>query len=211
MSIESQLKSRVIDQFGHPRGLYGRIAGRIMSTRDTNVARNQWIAEVLQPPAGSQILEIGHGPGLAIEALLPRLVGGHITGLEISELMSRSAARRNEAAIADGTAEFRIGDSADPPTDLRDFDLILAVNATMFWTDPAAAVHELVSRLSPGGDIVFVYMPPPTSTETAEAVAASTAELFSTAGLVDIRHHDMDYEPKTIATRATRPIHSSTA
>jgi len=204
MNIKAQLTSRVVLQFRHPRGPYGRIAGRIMSTRDTNVARNRWIAEILQPPAGAQILEIGHGPGLAIQALLPRLDGGHVTGLEISELMSRSAARRNKAAVASGRVDFRIGDSADPPADLTEFDLIFAVNATMFWTDPVAAVAELQTRLTPGGEIVFVYMPPPTSTEPAEAVAARTAELFTAAGLVAVEHQDMDYEPKAIATRATR-------
>ncbi len=203
MSIKSHVRTRVIDQFHHPRGLYGRIAGRIMATRETNVARNQWIAEILDPPAGARILEIGHGPGIAIEALVPHLDGGHITGLEISELMSSTAARRNKDAVARGDVDFRVGDSASPPADLTDLDIIYAVNAAMFWTAPAEAIAELISRLSPGGELVFVFMPPPTSTESAETVAALTAEQFAAAGLIDIRHQEMDYEPKAIATRAT--------
>jgi SAM-dependent methyltransferase len=206
MSVRSHVMTRVIDQFHHPRGIYGRIAGQIMATRDTNVARNEWIAEILDPPSGARNLEIGHGPGIAIEALVPRLVGGHITGLEISELMSRAAAKRNDQAIARGIVDFRVGDSVNPPTDLSGFDVIYAVNASMFWTDPVAAITELTSRLNPGGEIVFVYMPPPTSSDSAAAIAAETAELFATAaGLIDIRHDETSFEPTAIATRGTRP------
>lgn len=205
MSIKSHVMTRVIDQFHHPRGLYGRIAGRIMATRETNVARNHWIPEILHPPAGARILEIGHGPGLAIEALVPHLNRGTITGLEISELMSKTAARRNKAAVDSAVVDFRVGDSANPPTDLTGFDIIYAVNASMFWPEPADAIAELVSRLKPGGEIVFVYMPPPTSTETADAISAETAEKFATAGLIQIDRDEFRHKPTAIATRGTRP------
>ncbi len=204
MSIKTHVFDRVVEQFHHPRGLYGRVAGRIMATRESNVSRNRWIAGILRPAPGARILEIGHGPGVAIEALVPHLDGGHLTGLEISELMSRSAARRNKRAVASGVVDFRVGDSADPPDDLRDFDLIYAVNASMFWADPAAAVDELASRLAPGGELVFAFMPPPTSTSSAEEVADYTGQLFARVGLTDIRHEEMNSEPPTIATRGTR-------
>ncbi len=205
MSIKSYVMARVIDQFHHPRGMYGRVAGRIMATRDTNVARNHWIAEIIGPPAGVSILEIGHGPGLAIEALLPSLDGGHITGLEISDLMSRSAAKRNKDAVERGDVDFRVGDSANPPPELTGYDIIYAVNASMFWPEPLVAITELASRLSTGGEMVFVYMPPPTSTDSAQAVAAETAEHFAAAGLTNIGHDEMSFDPIAIATRGTRP------
>ena len=201
MSIKDQLRSRAIQQFGHPRGPLGLVVGRILTTRDTNVARNRWVADTIEPPPRARILEIGHGPGLAIEALWPRLDdGGHITGLEISTLMHRAATRRNRAGIAAGRVDLRLGDSANPPADLTGFDLIYGVNATMFWSDPEAAATELASRLVPGGELRFTFMAPPTSTEPADTVAARTAELFRSVGLVDITHREMDYEPKAIAT-----------
>lgn len=204
MSIKSHATTRVIDQFHHPRGFYGRIAGRIMTTRDTNVARNQWVAEILHPDPGDRILEIGHGPGLAIAALVPCLRGGHLTGLEISELMSRSAARRNRRAVSAGVVDFRVGDSGCPPTDLDGFDMIYAVNATMFWTEPAVAIAELGSRLAPGGEMVFVYMPPPTSTMSAEDFAADTGGHFAATGLTNVSHERFDHQPAAIATRGRR-------
>ena len=205
MFITSHLRQQVTNQFHHPRGVYGRVAGRIMARRQSNVARNQWIAEILDPPPGARILEIGHGPGLAIESLASRLDDGHIIGLEISSLMSRAASRRNRAHERDSRVEFRVGDSANPPSDLTGFDLIYGVNATMFWSDPEAAITTLISRLKPGGELVFTYMPPPTATESADDVAAGTRDLFAAAGLVDLSHDTMHGQPTAIATRGRRP------
>lgn len=198
------IKDRVIANFHHPKGIYGRIAGRIMSTRDSNVSRNRWVAEILDPSPEASICEIGHGPGLAIEHLWPRLTTGRIVGVEVSELMSRTAARRNAAGVQAGRVEFHVADSASLPAGLHDFDLIFGVNASMFWPDPQAAIEGLVDRLAPGGELVLVFMPPPTSDEAASSVAAELAERFAVAGLVDIRHDQMDYEPPAIATRGRR-------
>ena len=130
MSIKQRIRNNVIAQFSNPRGTYGRIAGRIMSTRQTNVTRNAWIAEILNPPPGAHILEIGHGPGLAIEHLVPTIGDGHITGLELSPLMSQTAARRNRDAVRTGVVDFRIGDSSNPPPDLHSLDIIFGVNSS---------------------------------------------------------------------------------
>ncbi|GJM39013.1 MAG: hypothetical protein DHS20C19_23800 [Acidimicrobiales bacterium] len=198
------IKERVIANFPHPKGVYGRIAGRIMSSRDSNVARNHWVAEILEPSPDASICEIGHGPGLAIEHLWPRLTTGHIVGVEVSELMSRTAARRNRAGVRAGRVDFRVADSASLPADLDDFDLIFGVNASMFWPDPEAAVNELAKRLAPDGELVLVFMPPPTSDQSAASVAAGYAEQFAAAGLVDVQHDQMDYEPPAVATRGRR-------
>lgn len=202
--IRDRIRVRVIANFHHPRGFYGWIAGRIMSTRDTNVARNVWVADILAPAPGARVLEIGHGPGIAIEHLVPNLTTGHIVGVEISELMSRTAARRNRAGVQAGKVDFRIADSSDLPADLDGFDLIFGVNASMFWKDTQAAISSLVERLAPGGELVLVFMPPPTSDASAAAVAADYAECFAAAGLAEVRHDEMEYDPPAIATRGRR-------
>jgi SAM-dependent methyltransferase len=198
------IKEHIIENFRHPRGLYGRIAGRIMSTRDSNVRRNIWVADVLAPAPDARICEIGHGPGIAIEHLWTKLTTGHIVGVEISELMSRTAARRNRAGVQDGKVDFRVADSAGLPSDLDGFDLIFGVNASMFWADTQAAIDGLVERLAPAGELVLVFMPPPTSDESAASVAAAYARHFVTAGLIDVRHEEMDYIPPAMATRGRR-------
>lgn len=199
------IKERVIANFRHPKGIYGAIAGRIMATRDSNVARNRWIADLLDPSPDALICEIGHGPGLAIEHLWPRLTTGRIVGVEISELMSRTAERRNKGGVDAGRVEFRVADSSSLPTDLHGFDLILGVNASMFWTDTQASIDSLIERLAPGGELTLVYMPPPTADRTAASVAAEYARHFVASGLVELRHDEMDFDPPAIATRGRRP------
>jgi SAM-dependent methyltransferase len=209
MSIKQRIRHNVIAQFSNPRGIYGRIAGRIMSTRRTNVTRNEWIAEILNPPPGAHILEIGHGPGLAIEHLAQTIGEGHITGLELSPLMSETAERRNRDAARAGIVDFRIGDSANPPQDLRNLDIIFGVNSSMFWPDNQAAISELASRLKPGGQLLLAYMPPPTATEPATTVAAQLVDHFTDAGLANVATQTAPTQPPTIAVTGTRPDQAS--
>jgi SAM-dependent methyltransferase len=198
------IKTQLIKQFGNPHGPLGRIAGHIMATRDTNVARNAWIAELLDPAPTAHILEIGHGPGLAIEAIWPQLTTGHLYGLEVSELMSRTAQQRNEAGVDAGRLTFRLGDAQRLPDDLRDFDLIYGVNVSMFWNDPAATIAALAARLRPAGRLTLTYMPPPTSDGTAEDMGGELADHFDAAGLADVRVDTFDYEPPAVAVTGHR-------
>jgi len=120
--------------------------------------------------------------------------------------MSRTAAGRNKAGVKAGLVQFRIADSSALPSDLDRFDLIFGVNASMFWPDTQAAINALVKRIAPGGELVLVFMPPPTSDQTAESVSAKYGRQFTAAGLVNIRHDRMDYQPPAIATRGRRPV-----
>ena len=198
------IKTQLIKQFSNPHGPLGRVAGHIMATRNTNVARNAWIAELLDPSPTAHILEIGHGPGLAIEAIWPRLSTGHLYGLEVSELMSRTAQQRNEAGVDAGRLTFRLGDAQRLPDDLRDFDLIYGVNVSMFWTDPAATIAALADRLRPTGRLTLTYMPPPTSDGAAEDMGRELANHFDAAALVDVRIDTFDYEPPAVAVTGHR-------
>ena len=195
------IKELVIPHFARPRGPLGWFAGRIMATRESNVERNHWVAEILAPGPEAEILEIGHGPGLAIERLWPRLDQGRIVGVDISPLMSRTAARRNSAGKEAGKVVLQVADSADLPSDTSGFDIIFGVNASMFWDDPPAVVRDLASRLKPGGELVLVFMPPPTSDTTADSVAGKMNQWFRAAGLIDIRSDWMDFAPPAVAVR----------
>jgi hypothetical protein len=71
----------------------------------------------------------------------------------------------------------------------------------MFWDDPPAVVTDLASRLNPGGELVLVFMPPPTSDTTAESVSGQMNQWFRAAGLIDIRSDRMDFTPPVVAVR----------
>jgi hypothetical protein len=63
MNMASSFRS----QFGNPHGLGGRIAGWIMATRPSNKERSAWAIDLLDPQPDDAVLEIGYGPGVAIE------------------------------------------------------------------------------------------------------------------------------------------------
>ena len=62
------LQNVIVAQFQQPRGLLGQIAGWIMDHRPSNRDRNHWTVKLLHIQPQDQILEIGCGPGLALEA-----------------------------------------------------------------------------------------------------------------------------------------------
>ena len=198
------IKSSLIRQFGNPHGTLGFVAGRIMATRASNVERNLWIAEVLAPEPDAKILEIGHGPGIAIAQIWPQLTTGHIVGIDVSELMSKSAGKRNQDGVDRGVVEFRTGDAQHLPPDLQDLDVIYGVNVSMFWSDPRATISQLTKRLRPGGAITLAYMTPPTADRPAQSMAEELSAHFDATGLVRITTATFDFDPPAIAVTGHR-------
>src|SRR6266545_2442564 len=97
----------VTAQFGHPRGILGRIVGRIMAYE--NRERNEWAVSLLEARPNDRILEIGFGPGLAIHHLTLTSPARFIAGIDDSPIMLQQARRRNAAAIQSGRVELQCG------------------------------------------------------------------------------------------------------
>src|SRR5215211_5658345 len=101
MSLRTRLRRRLVAQAHRPTGPLGRLVAQLMATRPSNVQRNRWAVEQLAIAPTDRVLEIGFGPGVALEALVARVTEGSVWGVDHSELMVRKAARRNARAIAD--------------------------------------------------------------------------------------------------------------
>ncbi len=104
-----------------------------------------------------RVLEIGFGPGIAIERAAELAKCGKVTGLDHSELMLRQASRRNATAIAAGGVDLRLGTAEKLPEFSERFDKVIAINAYMFWKDPQAVLHGLRNRMKPGGVIALTF------------------------------------------------------
>ena len=57
----------IVAQFGKPTGLLGKFAGLIMSKRGSNLERNMWAISLLELQPKDRVLEVGFGPGIAIQ------------------------------------------------------------------------------------------------------------------------------------------------
>ncbi|MEV4330509.1 class I SAM-dependent methyltransferase [Streptomyces sp. NPDC049597] len=123
--------------------------------------RLAWAVEQLDVRPDDRVLEIGCGPGVALDLVAGRLTTGTVTAIDRSAHAVDAARRRNRAHIADGRAEVRQLALAELPPDGDRFDKIFAVNVNVFWTSPAdREVALLRGLLAPGGTLSLFYEPP---------------------------------------------------
>jgi ubiquinone/menaquinone biosynthesis C-methylase UbiE len=192
------IKQKLFENFAHPRGVYGRLAGRIMAAKKSNTARGRWAVAELAPKPDARVLEVGYGPGVAIEAMAARVPNGRVVGVDASEVMFAQASRRNAEEIRSGRVELRVGDARGLDADLTDFDLVYGINVWQFWPNPTAVIAELRERLAPHGRLALVYMQPPSGSVTSARSEFLMKEQFAEAGLVDIEVDTMDFEPPAV-------------
>ena len=157
MSPAGRVKQYAYSQFGRPRGPLGLLVGRVMANRGSNVERTRCTVELLGLRPGHDVLEVGHGPGLGLEAAAAAVGDGTVTGVDHSQTMSDQAARRNQAAVDDGRLKLIVADAQHLPVDLTGFDRIFGVNVWLFWDDPTATIADLAGRLRSGGTLTLTF------------------------------------------------------
>lgn len=153
------LRQTITKQFKQPHGLLGKVAGQIMAHRSSNVERNLWLLELLEFNRGDRVLEIGYGPGIAIERVLQKVDEGIVVGIDHSETMFRQASRRIAPAISQGKATLLVGDIESNPGFETRFDHIYSANVVKFWDNPVAVFKHIRTLLAPGGDVATLLMP----------------------------------------------------
>jgi len=140
-------------QFSCPSGLSGRLMGRVMQF--INRAPNREAIASLEIEASDVILELGFGPGCAIEILAAKAPLGRIYGVDPSEEMLASASRRNKHAIASGRVRLLQGRIDALPLQSGSIDKILAVNVVYFFDACGSEFHEARRLLRPGGKMAI--------------------------------------------------------
>jgi ubiquinone/menaquinone biosynthesis C-methylase UbiE len=191
------LRSVIVAHFRQPRGWIGRLVGWIMRTRPSNRQRNLWTVDLLDIQPGDRVLELGCGPGVALEACAARAVDGHVVGLDHSALMIAQAAKRLAAPVAEGRADLRVGTQEDIPALGGGFDKAYLVNVVQFLPDREAAYRMFFDVLAPGGTMATTYQPRHKNPTRADALAmADRIEAAMTAvGFTDIRIEELPLKP----------------
>jgi SAM-dependent methyltransferase len=142
----------VIDsQFARPRGVTGRLVGRMMARRNAVLARRT--VGALDLRGDETVVEIGPGPGVGLVRLAERLPRGQVIGAEPSPAMRAQAAARTRrfggrVRLVDATA----ASLSLPGTRV---DAVCAVNSVQLWQplpESLTVIHEL---LRPGGTLAL--------------------------------------------------------
>lgn len=199
--------ARVYAQFGRPHGFWGPMVGWIMAIRSSNRRRNVWAVSLLDVQRCDRLLEIGYGPGIAIQEMRRIAIDGYVCGLDHSARMLHQASRRNAAAIRDGRVDLRLGSVESLPSFEAPFDKILAVNTVMFWDRPDKSLEELRDLLRVGGRIAVVHQPrgPGVTDATAAAKGAEVAARLARAGFSDIRTETLGLKPAVVGGIGVKP------
>jgi SAM-dependent methyltransferase len=149
-------------QLRHPTGILGWLAGRLMAI--INDQPNRLAIEALAPGAEDRILELGFGPGRALQAMAARAPNGQVFGIDQSDRMLQQATRLNQATIAAGRMTLAKGSFSRLPWSDNTFDKILLVNVAYFFDPFGNDMAEVFRVLCHGGRLA-VYV---TARETME-------------------------------------------
>jgi len=146
-------------QFGRPNGVLGSVVGAIMSRTPSNRDRIQWTLSLLDVRPQDRVLEIGFGPGVAIQLASKMAAKGFVAGIDHSEAMVRQASKRNARAIHEGRVALHLGSASSPPAFDEAFDKVFTINSVHFWSNPVECFAALRLLLKPGGLMAVTLQP----------------------------------------------------
>jgi SAM-dependent methyltransferase len=191
------LREAIVRQFGRPTGLVGRLVGLVMAVRPSNRERNRRTVELLHIRPDDRVLEVGYGPGLAVQWVAERALRGKVVGIDHSALMDRKAARRNARAIEAGRVELHVASLDAMPKFEAPFDKVLAVNVYMFWPNPGGVLATLASLMKFGGTIALTFQPRNrgATSEDARRGGERIADSLRAAGFLDVRIEVLPLRP----------------
>ncbi|HKD28211.1 MAG TPA: class I SAM-dependent methyltransferase [Xanthobacteraceae bacterium] len=177
------VRKLLMRMFGRPKGVLGRLGGAIMARVNRDAAGQ--IIEMLDVRPDDKVLEVGFGPGVAIQLLLHRVPDGSVAGIDYSQEMVRQAAARNAAALRNRKVDLRYGSVERLPFAEGTFDKALAINSMQAWPDARAGLLEIQRVLKHGGNVALGFTV--NSGQPKEGVAESlTAAGFAQARIVDM-------------------------
>lgn len=109
---------------------------------------NRVAVELLAPAPGDRLLDLGCGPGAALERAAR--AGATVAGVDPSPSMVKRAQRRVPGA------DVKVGSAEAVPFDDDTFDLVMAVATFHHWTDPKAGLGEVRRVMaSPGRFLIL--------------------------------------------------------
>ena len=190
----SFVRHLLMHMFGRPKGLLGWLGGLIMARANRDAAVQA--VEILDVRPDDNVMEVGFGPGIAIQLLSERAPGGWIAGVDQSQEMIKQAAARNSDALRNRSVDLRYGSAERLPFADETFDKVLAINSMQVWSDVRAGLREIHRVMKHGGKVALCF------TVNSGQPKKGIAEHLATAGFVQAQIVDRS---KLFCAIATRP------
>lgn len=149
----SAFKGVLMQTFGRPQGLFGRLGGMLMAKMNQPCAA--WVVDLLDVRGTDSVLEVGFGPGVGVQLLAAS--AKYVAGIDPSPEMLRQAMVRNAQAIDCGRVDLRIGSAERLPFEENTFDKALAINSMQVWPDATAGLVEMLRVMKSGAKIALGF------------------------------------------------------
>jgi ubiquinone/menaquinone biosynthesis C-methylase UbiE len=168
-----------------------------MATRKSNIARNRWTVGLLDVQPTDVVLEVGCGPGIALEACLSKIDDGLVVGIDHSSVMIGAAARRNAQALRSGRLELHEGGLELLPAIGLKFAKVMSINVVQFFPDMDAAFRSIFAVTQNGGRVATTFMPrnPGARAQDALRKAEVISQSAAAAGFESTRTEVLDLRP----------------
>jgi arsenite methyltransferase len=161
MDLRGRVLTSIVSQLGQPRGLPGRVLGRLLNR--ANRAATIGAVDTLDIPPEAVLADFGFGGGVGLEILLLHLgVGGQVHGVDRSTAMVDGAARRFRGEITSGRLVLHEGLIERLPLASASIDGAITLNTLYFIANLAGALHECARVLRPSGQLVVGLTDPET-------------------------------------------------
>jgi cyclopropane fatty-acyl-phospholipid synthase-like methyltransferase len=144
-------------QFRKPDGILGRIAGLVMFFENRKI--NRWTIDRLAIQPGDYILEIGFGPGYAIEEMFQQHQNLKVDGIDLSETMLAAAYARNKKAAQRGRLKLYQGTIEEFHQQLYRYDKVISVNNYPLWKNKKKSLIRIHQLMKEGGKIAITVQP----------------------------------------------------
>lgn len=191
---------KISSQFGNPSGWLGSLAGFIMAHRKSNLERNNWAVKMLNLKPEDHVLEIGFGPGVAIQKMAEIITEGKIYGMDRSNVMLGQAIKRNREEIASGKVKLIPGDVEELPFFDVTFDKVLDINSFQFWDRKIEDLLRIKKYIKPGGIIMIVHQPRKPGSRDSETIEIghTFSDIFRQAGFKDVKTEIKRMKPVSV-------------
>ena len=183
MSSLDGLWKAIGQQLAHPSGICGSLIGYAMAI--ANRRPNQLAIDALEITPGDVVLELGFGPGRAIETLASQARSGCVFGIDRSAAMVAQASRHNWRTIKSGHLRLQQGRFDALPWSTESVDKILAVNVVYFFRADATEVREARRVLRPGG-VIAIYATDRSVMEHWKFSSAATHQTYNRDDLISL-------------------------
>lgn len=175
---DNHMDERAVTQAGdpgNPHGVYGERMLERMNRSHADVTN--WALDLLSYEAGERVLDIGCGGGATMGRIAQRIRtaggGGHVSGVDHSEVSCETSRRQNQEAIRAGRMDVTCASVESLPFPDDSFDLVATVESFYFWPNPQSSLAEVARVVKPGGRFLLVadvYRRPDLAPETLQNI-----------------------------------------